>query len=81
MESFKLKLIKASGTIFEGDVLSAKLKTISGEIQILNNHADCVGILDNSQIEIVEPNNSKQVFEIAGGVCSVSEKILTIVAD
>lgn len=77
----KLEIITPDKKLFEGDVKSAVFPGSEGSFGVLNNHAPMIATLKDGNIELVEENNSKQNFEVKGGVVEVFNNKVIVLAE
>ena len=57
--------------IFDGEISSAKVPGVSGQFEILNNHAPIVSALGEGQVRLVKENGEKITFGIEKGFVEV----------
>lgn len=80
MTPFKLQIVTPDRLFFEGEVESVVVRTIEGDIAILKDHINYVGILDigNARIKV---DGKQKIAVIAGGFVQVDEKKMTILTE
>lgn len=80
MTPFKLQIVTPDRLFFEGEVESVVVRTIEGDIAILKDHINYVGILDigNARIKV---DGKQKIAVIAGGFVQVDEKKTTILTE
>ena len=66
----KLKIYTLRKPTFKKDVDLINLKTIVGELTILENHCPYLTFLDKGQIKI-SGHEGKETFEVNGGILEV----------
>ncbi len=64
--TFRLRVLSPLGTAFQGDVRSATLATVEGEITILANHMPMVAVLVDGEMRI-DTGQKEVSIAIAGG--------------
>ena len=57
--------------IFKGKVSSVKVPGISGQFEILNNHAPIVAALGEGDVSILDDKGEKKIFRIKKGFIEV----------
>lgn len=57
--------------VFEGPIKSVKVPGISGEFQILKNHAPLVSALSGGAVQIIKEGGEKLTFNIEKGFIEV----------
>lgn len=67
----ELKILNPEKIIFEGQVESATLPTLGGEITVLSNHTALVTPLAEGEVKVSSKEGIKK-FYAAGGVFEVS---------
>lgn len=79
---YKLSIVTAEKTIFEGDISSLVAPTINGEIGILTGHREMITKLDIGGLRITNDKDEEQVIFVAGGFLEVApDGHVTILAD
>ncbi|MEM9930333.1 MAG: F0F1 ATP synthase subunit epsilon [Bacteroidota bacterium] len=53
--------------IFKGSINSVKVPGVSGEFQVLNNHAPIVSALEDGKVEIVTAAGDYEYYNVASG--------------
>ncbi len=69
-----LKIYTLKGIKFEDQILSLNLKTVSGEITIMDNHRPLISVLKSGIIKIVNKANKIQEIKLSGGFVEVGAK-------
>jgi len=77
----KLEIITPEKEIFKGDVSSVKFPGISGEFEVLNNHAPIISVLTNGNIRVITTDNHTENFEINGGVIEMQNNNIIVLAN
>jgi F-type H+-transporting ATPase subunit epsilon len=75
------RLLTTAGLVFEGKVESVILPTTQGEINILPNHADYVGVLGKGWIRINNGKGKKDQWGAINGLVNIKSGILEVLAD
>lgn len=57
--------------IFHGKVKSVKVPGVSGQFEVLNNHAALLSALGPGEIRIIKDNDQKETFTIENGFIEV----------
>lgn len=72
----KAKILSLRKTFFEGEAESITIPGLTGEIQILNNHADAIFPLKEGNILI----NGNKKARVGGGFCrNISGEVVVLV--
>jgi F-type H+-transporting ATPase subunit epsilon len=79
MNEFHLTVVTPDGTEFDGNATSLLVKTESGDVEILANHADYFASLGIGRARI-EANGEKRIASSAGGFLSVKKNEVMLVA-
>ncbi len=53
--------------IYKGEITSVKVPGVSGQFEILNNHAPIVSALVEGEVRIIESNGNRKTFSIEQG--------------
>ncbi|GEM_PF-3746361 len=78
----KLKLVTQKKIEKEEDgIKSLLIDTESGQIQILENHANLVSLLSVGIATIEKENGKKEELVVNGGILSVSNNLITVITD
>jgi F-type H+-transporting ATPase subunit epsilon len=57
--------------IYQGQITSVKVPGISGQFEILNNHAPIVAALGQGDVRILDAKGEKKIFAIKKGFIEV----------
>ena len=57
--------------IFDGNITSVKVPGVSGQFEVLNNHAPIVSALGEGQVRLIQENGEKITFGIEKGFIEV----------
>ena len=57
--------------IFDGQITSVKVPGVSGQFEVLNNHAPIVSALSEGQVRLIQENGEKITFGIEKGFIEV----------
>ena len=58
MSTFPLKIVTPDGLIFDGEVSSVTVKTVTGDVQILKGHAEYFSSLDCGRARIADADGN-----------------------
>ena len=61
------------------NIISVVVPGLSGQMQILSNHAEAFIVLGNGYIEIESSDGKLSKLEINGGECYVQKNLVTII--
>ncbi|MBK9563724.1 MAG: ATP synthase F1 subunit epsilon [Saprospiraceae bacterium] len=64
--------------IFKGKVSSVKVPGISGQFEILNNHAPIVAALGEGDVRILDDKGEKKIFRIKKGFIEVLKNEISL---
>ncbi len=78
---FKLKINTPEGIFFEDDILQIELKTSSGYIAILANHAPLIGAIVPSVCYIRDIRNNRVSAIINGGMFYTNNNEINVITD
>ena len=84
---FKLKVFSGRGLEIEAAVTSVAVPTESGEIGVLADHCDYVGLLGTGLVSYTAaatPSEREAPAKrclVSGGICTFKENVLTLLAD
>jgi len=70
----KLSIYSLKGVVYEEEIKSVNLMTVSGEITVMENHRPLVSILKKGQIKIVDHHDQFQKVIVLGGFIEVNTK-------
>lgn len=57
--------------VFKGTITSIKVPGISGEFEVLNNHAPIVSALEKGTVRIIKEDGGKELYTINSGFIEV----------
>lgn len=77
----KTQLLTPDGTLFEGEATAIQVPGISGNFQILYNHAPLVSALGMGEIIIQSVQEGNLHYAVLGGFIEVNENLCTILAE
>ena len=76
------KILSIKGKVFEGEVLSANLKTQTGEITILDNHRPLVTLLVQGEAILKNKNGKEERVLVNSGFLEMSKgNVLTLLIE
>jgi len=81
MQTIKLKIVSHTGVVFSEECVYVSLPTETGIIGILPNHEKLVTKLKEGSITVRFEDNKEQQILISGGVLSIENNDITIIAD
>lgn len=64
--------------IYQGYVTSVKVPGITGQFEILNNHAPIVAALGSGDVRILTDNGEKKIFKIKKGFIEVIKNEISL---
>ena len=76
-----LEIITPEKQVFTGEVTSIKFPGISGEFEVLNNHAPIISTLTSGVIRVITAENNTENFDINGGVIEMQKNKIIVLAD
>ena len=75
-----LEIITPEKKLFTGEVTSMKVPGVSGEFQVLKNHAPIVSTLGKGKVKI-KSTEGPQEFDIKSGVVEVLKNKIILLAE
>lgn len=78
---FEIQLLTPDGALFEGAVKGVKVPGITGNFQILYNHAPLVTALGVGEISIQHEDGDELRYAVSGGFAEVQNNKCTILAE
>ena len=79
--TFHFQVFSGRGLEFNEDVTQVLLPGIDGQLGILANHCDYVGLLGTGIVKVDASNGENHSFVLTGGFCKFARNTLTILAD
>ncbi len=70
----KVRIVSLSGTEYKEEARGATLKTIAGEITVLDHHLPIISVLKPGDIKVIENSGSKKTIHAGGGIVEVNDK-------
>lgn len=64
--------------IYQGKITSIKVPGISGQFEILNNHAPIVAALGQGDVRILDNTGEKKIFKIKKGFIEVLKNDISL---
>ena len=64
--------------IYQGSVTSVKVPGITGQFEILNNHAPIVAALGSGDVRILDNSGEKKIFKIKKGFVEVIKNEISL---
>lgn len=81
MATFKIEVITPHEIIYNGEANFLKLRTLTGEMGIMANHAPFVSEVALGEMILRAEDKSEESFYISGGFIEVSKEKTIILAD
>lgn len=66
-----LTVLTPEKEIYQGQITSVKVPGISGQFEILNNHAPIVAALGQGDVRVIDAKGEKKIFSIKKGFIEV----------
>jgi len=79
MDGFLLRIVTPDGKEFEGEAESLIVRSVSGDVCILKNHAEFVTTIDVSLVRI-RFNGKEKVAACSSGFLNVANNVVNLVA-
>lgn len=67
----KLIVLTPENEFYNGPVTSVKAPGVSGQFEVLTNHAPLLSALAKGEVRIIKDDGSKQTFQIESGFIEV----------
>ncbi len=80
MGEYNLKIVTPDGILFSGKAKSVIVRTIAGDVCILENHANYVSPLKTGRAKITDADGNVREAAVSGGMISVTKEQATIVS-
>ena len=80
MASFRLEIITAERSLFDGDVDIVVAPGMAGELAILKNHAPLLAVLQPGELRY-QMNGEESYLVVSGGYMEVTSDRVTVLAD
>ena len=77
----QIDILTPEKKLFSGEIQSVKLPGTNGEFEILSNHAPIISTLSAGKIHLIQNDQSKQSFEINGGVIELQKNNIIVLAE
>ncbi len=77
----KLVVLTPEKEFFSGEVVSLTVPGVSGDFEVLNNHAPLVAELTKGNVKIVHQSGESVNFEISKGFLEVINNDLALLVD
>jgi F-type H+-transporting ATPase subunit epsilon len=81
MAEIRLELVTPEGTLVSETVKELTAMTESGEIGILQNHAELKSKLVSAPLKYTSVNDQKDVVAVLGGIIEVTKNKVTVLTD
>lgn len=69
----KLSVYSLKKILFQGDAKLLNVKTVMGEITVLDNHETLITTLSAGVVKVIDDKNKENFFEIKSGFLEVKE--------
>ena len=79
MDDLTLQVCTTDGVAFEGKIISVTLRTVVGDICILNHHANYMTAIDSGRV-IIKTESGERKAACSGGFISVTDNVVRIIA-
>ena len=79
--NFSLSVLAIDKELFFGEVQSVTLPGVSGEIQVLADHASLISQLKQGNLVIEQSDGATETISIAGGTVEVNSKEVVILVN
>lgn len=80
MSSFHLQIVTPDGEFFDGPAQRVKVRTISGDVAILDRHIPYVTALGTGEASVITEDGTVRRAAASGGMLSVTPEIVRVVA-
>ena len=80
MNVFKLKISTPDGDVFDGEAAKLDVRGLEGELAVMAGHAAFMTALKPCDCRILLTDGEERVGECEGGLLSVSENEVTLLA-
>ena len=80
MSSFHLQIVTPDGEFFDGQAQRVKVRTISGDVAILDRHIPYVTALGTGEASVITEDGTVRRAAASGGMLSVTPDIVRVVA-
>ena len=67
----QISVLTPDKEIFDGEITSVKVPGVSGQFEVLNNHAPIVSALGEGEVRLIQENGEKITFGIEKGFIEV----------
>lgn len=67
----KITVLTPDTSVFEGEIKSVKVPGVSGEFEVLNNHAPLVSALGSGSVRLLETGGDSKSFKIESGFIEI----------
>lgn len=80
MSNFHLQIVTADGLFFDGEAERVSLRSIGGDVCIMANHMNYVTALGKGDCRVTDKNGTERSAQCSGGMLSVQNNEVRIVA-
>lgn len=78
---FRVEIVSAEEAMFSGQAQKLFVSGVSGELEVLANHAPLLTSLLPGPVWVVDENDKEEAFVILGGMLEVQPKVTIVLAD
>jgi F-type H+-transporting ATPase subunit epsilon len=79
--SFQVRLIAPEGVVVKEQAVSVKVPTAMGDIGVMSNHVDYVGLLDVGVATIELEDGTKKDYVVRDGLCRIESGNCDLITD
>ena len=80
MSSFHLQIVTPDGEFFDGPAQRVRVRTINGDVAILDHHIPYVTALGTGEASVTTEDGTDRKAAASGGMLSVTPEIVRVVA-
>lgn len=81
MKNFKVILLAADDSFYEGECCSLVVPTLQGKYGVLANHCNMVAAVIPGELEYVLPGQPKQIAAVSTGIMKIENNEVLILVD
>jgi F-type H+-transporting ATPase subunit epsilon len=78
MSTLKVEVVSPESRLWSGEATMVSARTIEGDIGVLPNHCELLGVLADGDVVVSATDGSKHEFKINGGFISVAKNQVSI---
>ena len=76
-----VELVSPEARVWSGEAVSVDARTLDGDLGILQDHTQLLGVLVDGKVTIKGTDGSTNEFNVSGGFLSVSNNRVSILAE